>query len=165
MQNCMLYEIIKLVMLFISKRNKQKELFNMVLTLTPEIVTYENKPAKIEIPQPSVTSMKIDIVGAIRQFLVNPQQAVGEKWANERFNTDNLEEYIHVMARGFQDWFCDIYDFEYIITLEDSPCIYEIYSNALKNSIEIFGDYAIEQQVIYITGALFTVITPTHMCM
>ncbi|AXH72659.1 MAG: hypothetical protein [Caudoviricetes sp.] len=165
MQNCMLYEVINLVMLFISKPNNQKELFNMVLTLTPEIVTRENKPAKIEIPQPSVTSMKIDIVEVIRQFLVNPQQAAGEKWANERFNTDNLDEYIHAMASGFQDWLCDIYGFEYTSTLAKHIGIYETYSDALKNSIEIFGDYAIEQQVIYIAGALFTVITPTRMCM
>lgn len=141
----------------------------MVHTLTPIVVDYINVPApKIEIKQPSVEKMRQDIAGAIREFLINPEQCTDGKWAADRFGSQHNDEYIRCMAGGFQDWFHDMYEFvttnSAILSVEvpHSEIIHRVYASALKNAIDIFGAYALEQQAIYVTGALFTVIKPTY---
>ena len=143
----------------------------MVHILTPVVVDYINVPApKIEIEQLSVEKMRQDIAATIRDFLINPEQCTDGKWAADRFGPKHHAEYIHEMARGFQDWFYDTfscrvrYDLvEVNWDLAGEKMIYNIYSDALKNAIAIFGEYALEQQAIYVAGALFLVIEPARM--
>ena len=150
--------------------NKRKWNTKMVLILTPEIATITSANAveneKITIPQPSKIEMKQQIHGAIIEFLVNPAQCCGEHWNVKRFdcrNGDDQIEYIHQMARGIQDWACDIYDFNHVNTnkpIDYGSTIYDIVSPALKNAIDVFGIYAIEQHAMCVFAALMAIIEP-----
>ena len=143
----------------------------MVHVLTPVVVDYINVPAtKNEIEQPSVEKMRRDIAATIRDFLINPVQCTEGKWAEDRFWENANDEYIHAMARGFQDWFHDMFSYRAIYNIVEvngglEKIVYNIYIDALKNAIDIFGAYALEQQAVYVAGALFTVIEPIHMFM
>lgn len=144
----------------------------MVHVLNPVVIEYANAdigvPTPVKIPQPSIEKMRKQIVDTIRQFLVNPEQCVGPATASNRFWGDEKEENIYIddMAMGFQDWFHDTYDFVVWDETSDrdkNSIIYYNFRDSLKNAIDIFGKYAVEQQAIYIAGSLFTTIKPIGM--